>query len=106
MRNRRAVLAVCVYLTCAAIAGYIATLGKFAGIYLVALTLPWSLLGVWVLDLIDTTLLDNWAWGVGISCTGVLANSLILYRLLRNAAQRPVSSQAAIKHDDEQRVID
>ena len=79
MRNRRAVSAIAAYLVLVTIAAYIATLGKFGGIYLVVLTLPWSGLGVFLLDAIDTKLLDNIAWGIGISCAGVVANSVILY---------------------------
>jgi hypothetical protein len=84
MKNRRAVTVVVVYLALVTIAAYVATLGKFGGVYLVALTLPWSLIGVFLLDAIDTTLLDNLAWGIGISCIGVLVNSVILYYALRD----------------------
>jgi len=100
MRNRRAVVAISVYLGLVAISAYVATLGKFGGIYLVALTLPWSLFGVLLLDVIDTKLLDNLAWGIGISCIGVLANSLILYGLLRDRGTATSEQPGiAIKHD-------
>ena len=100
MRNRRAVVAICVYLACVAVAAYTATLGKFGGIYLVALTMPWSLFGILVSDAIDTTLLDNLAWGIGISCIGVLANSLILYRLLRDRGATTAKQPGiALRHD-------
>lgn len=65
-----------------AIASYVATLGKFGGVYLIALTLPWSLLGVLLPDAIDSTLLDNLAWGIAISSVGVIANSFLIYSLL------------------------
>ena len=95
MQNRRAVLAIAFYLALVGVAAYVATLGKFSGIYLVALTLPWSLFGVLLLNALDPKLLDNVAWGVGISCVGVLANSLILYFVLRH--RRP--SPGFVKHD-------
>lgn len=84
MKSRRAASAITAYLVLVAIAAYVATLGKFGGIYLVVLTLPWSLFGVLLLDAIDTKLLDNIAWGIGISCVGVLANCIILYYGLRD----------------------
>jgi len=100
MGNRRAVLAVSVYLALVAVAAYVATLGKFGGTYLAALTLPWSLFGVLVLDAIDTKLLENLAWGIGISSLGVLANSLMLYKLLRDrGATTSEQERTVVKHD-------
>jgi hypothetical protein len=83
MRTRLAVIVVAIYLAMAVAAAFVATLGKFGGIYLVALTMPWSLGGVLLLDAIDPKLLDNVIWGIGISCIGVAINSLVLYRVVR-----------------------
>ncbi|MGQ0539302.1 MAG: SCO4225 family membrane protein [Gemmatimonadaceae bacterium] len=95
MNNRRAIAVLAVYLAMVAVAAYVATLGKFAGVYLVALTLPWSLFGVLLVDAVDTKLLDNLAWGIGISLIGVMANSFIIYRLLSKRRAREDSKHAA-----------
>jgi len=95
MNNRLAIIGVGVYLAIAAIAAYVATLGKFGGIYLVALTLPWSLFGVLLLDAIDPKLLDSVAWGIGVSFVGVVANSFIIYRLLCRVRAKKGSQHAA-----------
>ena len=94
MNNRLAITAVAVYLAMAAVAAYVATLGKFGGIYIVALTLPWSLFGVLVLDAIDPKLLDNVAWGIGISFVGVVANGFIIFRLFSGRGAKDRSEHA------------
>ena len=81
MNNRFAIVVLAMYLAATAVAAYIATIGKFGGIYLVALTLPWSLISVFILDVIDPKFLDNMAWGIGISFIGVVANGFIIFRL-------------------------
>jgi hypothetical protein len=92
MKNRRAILALAVYLAAVAIAAYVAMLGKFAGIYLVALTFPWSLFGVLLLD---PKLFDNIAWGIGVVAVGVIANSFIIYYLMTRPGAKGSSGHAA-----------
>jgi len=95
MNNRLAITAVAVYLAMAAVAAYVATLGKFGGVYLVAYTFPWSMFGVFILDAIDPKLLDNVAWGIGISFVGVVANSFIIFRLFSRRGAKDGSEHAA-----------
>jgi hypothetical protein len=83
MSTSRSASWVAIYLALVAVAFYVSTLGKFAGIYLVVLTYPWSVLGVVISDVIDPKLLDDVRVGYAITATGAVLNSLILFRFFR-----------------------
>ena len=83
MGTLRATMWVAIYLAMVAVALYISTLGKFGGIYVVVLTLPWSGIGVVISDAIDPKLLDDQRIGYGIALAGAALNSAILFRLIR-----------------------
>lgn len=95
MNNRLAIVVLTMYLVATAVAAYIATLGKLGGIYLVALTLPWSLISVFILDVIDLKLLDSTAWVIGISFVGVVANGFIIFRVCSRRGVKARSEHAA-----------
>jgi hypothetical protein len=63
-------------------------LGKFVGIYLGALTLPWSLIGVLISDAISPSLLDRAIVGLSICAIGAAINSVLLYRWSTRANKR------------------
>jgi hypothetical protein len=94
--RQRAIKFVGIYLFLVAIAAYLATLGVIAGIYPVALTLPWSAIGLAISDAIDPKLLDNPPVGIGIGAMGVIVNSVILFLAVddpRNTVTAPSPSR-------------
>ena len=91
LHTRRAIKVVVVYLLLVAVAAYVATLGAVAGIYLMALTLPWTAILVPISDAIDPKLLDDPRVGIGIASVGVILNSAILFRLARGPRNKIVA---------------
>src|SRR5712691_10997273 len=76
--------------------------GKFAGVYVAAVTLPWSLLAVLAIDAIDPKLMDHWYVGASFTVASAALNSAILYRLAL-PADRKISADVSTPprtHDD------
>jgi len=73
-----------------AVAVVVGWMSKFGGIYAVALTMPWSGLGVLISDAVDPKLLDTGYIGMGILAVGAAMNSIILFRLVRGRRAKGV----------------
>jgi membrane protein implicated in regulation of membrane protease activity len=61
--------------------------GKFGGIYLIALTLPWSGISIVIVNAIAPELFDHSSVGAVICSVGAVLNAYIIHRVSRRVSR-------------------